>query len=120
MRVAARALLSAILLSVGVLHLVRPDLFLPAMPGYIPGHGFWVAFTGVAEIAAAVGLWIPRLARVTAFCLVVYFLAILPAHFHVAIHDIPMFGLRNPWLWIRIPFQAVFIVWAWRLRRHEG
>ena len=45
---------------------------------------------------------------------------ILPAHFHVALHDIPMFGLRNPWLWIRIPFQAVFIVWAWRLSRHEG
>ena len=28
------------------------ELFLPAMPPYVPWHGFWVAFTGVAEIAA--------------------------------------------------------------------
>jgi uncharacterized membrane protein len=116
----SRALLSVILFGAGVMHLVRPSLFLPAMPGYIPWHEFWVAFTGVAEIAAAIGLWVPRVARLTALCLVAYFLAILPAHFHVALNDIPMFGLGNPWLWIRIPFQAVFIVWAWRLRHHEG
>ena len=50
----------------------------------------------------------------------VYFVAILPAHFRVALHDILLCGLRNPWLWIRIPFHAVLIVWAWRLSRHEG
>ena len=115
-----RAGLSIILFVAGVTHLVRPDLFLPAMPDYIPWHGFWIAFTGVLEIAAAIGLWIRPVARITALCLVAYFVALLPAHFHVALHDIPMFGLQNPWLWVRIPFQAVFIVWAWRLRHHES
>jgi uncharacterized membrane protein len=115
-----RAGLSLILLVAGITHLVRPDLLLPAMPDYIPWHAFWIAFTGWIEIAAAIGLWVRKAARITALCLVAYFVAILPAHFHVALHDIPMFGLRNPWLWVRIPFQAVFIVWAWRLSRHES
>jgi uncharacterized membrane protein len=115
-----RAGLSLILLGAGLLHLVRPDLLLPAMPGYIPWHAFWIAFTGLIEIAAAIGLWIPPVARLTALCLVVYFVAILPAHFHVAMNDIPMLGLQNPWLWVRIPFQLVFIVWAWRLSRDQG
>ena len=112
--------LSLILLGAGTTHLVRPDLLLPAMPDYIPWHAFWIVFTGLIEIAAAIGLWVRRAARITALLLMGYFVVILPAHFHVALHDIPMFGLRNPWLWIRIPLQAVFIVWAWRLSRHEG
>jgi uncharacterized membrane protein len=115
-----RSAMTIVLFVAGLTHLVRPDLYLPAMPDYIPWHSFWVAFTGWLEIAAAIGLWLPRLGDLTALCLVVYFIAILPAHFHVAQNDIPMFGLRNPWLWIRIPFQAVFIVWAWRLKSHEG
>ena len=112
-----RITLSLVLLTAGALHLLRPALFLPAMPDYIPWHSFWVAFTGLAEIAAAIGLWLPRLARVTAGLLMIFFVAILPAHLHVAQNDIPMFGLDNPWLWVRIPFQAVFLAGAWILWR---
>ena len=95
---------------------MAPAVFLPSMPPWIPSPAFWIAVTGGLEMAAAFGLWMPTLRRVTSLCLVLYFVAILPAHFHVALNDIPMFGLRNPWLWIRIPFQAVFIAAAWTLR----
>ncbi|MEM9176854.1 MAG: hypothetical protein AAGC67_16655 [Myxococcota bacterium] len=114
-----RLWLTAVLVVAAVVHGVAPEVFLPSMPPAIPFPGFWVAFTGGLELLAAVGLWVPRFRRATGTWLAIYFVAILPAHFHVALNDIPMFGLRNPWLWIRIPFQAVFIAAAWGLREAD-
>ena len=108
--------LTVVLIAAGATHFLIPEQFLVAMPPWIPWHAFWIAFTGVVEIVAAVGLWGPAVRKATALALIVYFVAILPAHFHVALNDVPMFGLRNPWLWVRIPFQLVFIGWAWLLR----
>jgi len=114
-----RLWLTTVLVVAAGVHWLAPEVFLPSMPPGIPYHGFFVAFTGLLELLAAIGLWVPRLRRATGVCLCLYFLAILPAHFHVAMNDIPMFGLRNPWLWIRIPFQAVFIAAAWILREAD-
>ena len=118
-RRAIRVWLSCVLLAAAGVHFVAPEFFSPSMPPAIPFHDFWIAFTGLLELLAAVGLWLPSLRRATSYCLMVYFVAILPAHFYVAMNDIPMFGLRNPWLWIRIPFQAVFIGAAWISRKGD-
>ena len=58
-----RFVLSTILALAGVVHLVNPALFLPAMPPWIPWHEPLILLTGILEIAAAVGLWIKPLAR---------------------------------------------------------
>jgi uncharacterized membrane protein len=52
---------------------------------------------------------------------VAYFIAILPAHVHVAWNGIEMFGIRDPrLLWGRLVFQAVFVAAAYRLAWKEG
>ena len=107
--------MSLILAVAGATHLAAPELFRPAMPPYIPWHDFWILFTGIAEILAVLGLWIGPLVRPTSRLLALYFVAILPAHFHVALNDIPMFGLTQPWLWLRVPLQGLFVAWAWLL-----
>jgi uncharacterized membrane protein len=113
--------MSGILAVAGVVHLVAPDVFMTAMPPYVPGHLAVVYVTGGLELAAAVGLWVPRLQRLTAWCLVAYFIAILPAHVHVAWNGIEMFGIRDPrLLWGRLVFQAVFVAAAYRLAWKEG
>ena len=103
-----------------MVHLVRPAVFLPAMPPYIPWHWELIYLTGALELLAAAGLWIPAIQRLTAWCLVAYFIAILPAHIHVACNGIAMFGIRDPaLLWGRLVFQAVFVAAAYRLTRKE-
>lgn len=103
-------LLSIITGVAGMVHLVAPSIFMPAMPPYIPFHLECIYLTGVLELMASIGLWIPRLKRLTARLLSAYFVAILPAHLHVAIHKIPMFGIDQPaLLWGRVLFQSVFI-----------
>ena len=48
--------------------------------------------------------------------MILLLIAIFPANLHIAFHDVPLFG--NPqgfgvWNWVRLPFQAVLIAWAW-------
>lgn len=107
-------MMSLILAVAGTVHLIQPELFLPAMPPYLPFPIPLIYFTGLLELFAAAGILAPRLRRLTGLCLVAYFIAILPAHFHIASNSISMFGITDPRvLWGRLVFQGVFIYWAY-------
>jgi len=105
--------LSVILFVAGVLHFVTPNLFIKAMPSYLPYHLELIYFTGFLEIIFSFGLLHQRTLQITSKFLALYFLLILPAHFHVSVNKIEMFGIKNPLLlWARTLFQSVFIYWA--------
>jgi uncharacterized membrane protein len=109
-----------ILVLAGITHLVAPEVFMKAMPNYIPYHRFIIYFTGFTEILIAIGLLVPSLKKVSAYTLVAYFVAILPAHFHIALNGIEMFGYDSPYvLWGRTAFQLVFIYWAYSLSKQH-
>ncbi|MSP19094.1 MAG: hypothetical protein EXR74_05940 [Bdellovibrionales bacterium] len=113
-------LMSLLLWVAGVLHLISPEVFLPAMPSYLPFHLPLIYLTGILELMAAVGLGIKKYRRVTGFSLVAYFIAILPAHFHIAIHSVSLFGITDPVvLWGRLLFQSVLIYGAYRIANYE-
>lgn len=105
--------LALILAVAGVVHLVSPEVFHPAMPPYLPWPHEIILFTGVCELLAAAGLFPRKSRRVTALTLAVYFVAILPAHWHIATNGIAMFGAAHPGvLWGRLLFQPVLVLWA--------
>src|SRR5690606_19182923 len=54
-----RLLLSVIYLIAGIAHIQSPDGFLAITPGWVPFPEQVIFFTGVAEIAGAIGLLIP-------------------------------------------------------------
>lgn len=72
-----------------------------------------VYLTGLAEMAGALGLLIPRFRRLAAICLVVLLIALFPANVHAALAGIP-FGGRPPTpLLPRALLQLVFIGALW-------
>lgn len=105
MRLLVRLALAALFLSVGWLHLARPEPFLQIMPPYLPWHQELVLWSGIFEILGGAGLLIPRLSRPAAWGLVALLVAVFPANVYMATEGIP-----EPWIaWARLPFQAVFI-----------
>ncbi len=87
------------------------------MPPYFPMHLEIIIFTGVLEILFAIGILVEKTRNLTAVLTAIYFIAIIPAHLHVAMNNIPMLGITSPYLlWARVLFQFVFIRWAWSLR----
>jgi uncharacterized membrane protein len=100
----------------GLTHLVRPDFYLPMMPPWIPAHLELVLLSGVAEVVLGVAVLVPRLRRIAAWGIIALLIAIFPANLHIALNDVPVFGAPHGagvWNWVRLPFQAVLIAWAW-------
>ena len=91
--------------------------FVRMMPPSIPWPRALVYFTGVCEIAGAVGLLLPEFRRAAAYALVAFFLAVLPANIHAAHAGVTLRGKPATNLWLRIPMQVLFIAVAfWSAR----
>jgi uncharacterized membrane protein len=100
----------------GVNHFVQPNVYMPMMPPYLPWHRALIYVSGAAEIGLGLAMSSPTLRPAAAWGLILLLVAIFPANLHIALHDVPLFG--NPegfgvWNWVRLPFQAVLIAWAW-------
>jgi uncharacterized membrane protein len=83
------------------------------IPAAVPRRPELVLLTGVAEIAGALGLLIPRTRRLAAYGLVALLIAVFPANINHAIQNLQPGGILNSraYQWARLPFQALFI-WA--------
>jgi uncharacterized membrane protein len=109
-----RIALVAALLFFGTDHLLTPERYLPMVQGMVPWPQFIVVFTGVCELAGAVGLLVPRLRRLAGIMLAIYFIAVFPANIRNAIQGLSVAGLPEAqwYYWIRLVFQPVAVWWA--------
>jgi uncharacterized membrane protein len=89
------------------------------VPSFLPAPLMLVYVSGVAEIALGALLLVPRTRRLAAYGLVALYLAVFPANINMAINGLQL-DPDNPipsWAaWARLPFQALFIVWALYVR----
>ena len=99
-----------------MLHLAKPTPFVRVMPAYLPAPGLLVALSGVAEVAASLGLLVPAARRWAGWGLAALYVAVFPANVDMALH--PSMGVP-PWLlWLRLPFQIPLVLWAlWASRQ---
>ena len=72
-----------------------------------------VTFTGICEVAGAIGLLLPRTRRLAAIALILFLLAVLPANIHAALGEVPLRGRPPTPLLPRIALQALFIGLIW-------
>jgi len=115
----ARWLLAVFMMFMGLAHFLAPEGFVRAMPPWLPWHLGLVYLSGVFEILGGLGLLIPRARRASAWGLIALFVAVFPANVHMALHADEL-GIA-PWiLWARLPFQPLFMAWAYRVRRSDG
>lgn len=109
-----RIALVVALLFFGTDHLLTPARYLPMVQGMVPWPQFIVVFTGVCELAGAVGLLVPRWRRLAGMMLAIYFVAVFPANIRNAIQGLSVAGLPEAqwYYWIRLVFQPVAVWWA--------
>ena len=102
-------------------HFRDPDFYVPMMPPFLPAPRELVELSGVAEFALGLSAlvlapYVPRIRRWTAWGVIALLIAIFPANLHVAFANVPIGGNAEGlglWNWVRLPFQAVGIAWAW-------
>ncbi len=116
-----RGLLTAIMVVIGLAHFIVPNDFVKVMPPYLPAPYALVLISGLFEVLGGVGLWVPATRRFSAFGLIALYIAVFPANVHMAMNHVSPGGIEQPaWaLWARLPFQAVFMGWAWLSTRRK-
>ncbi|MCU0794280.1 MAG: DoxX family membrane protein [Opitutaceae bacterium] len=101
----------------GLAHFVAPHLYDPMMPDWLPAasHRPLIYLSGLAELAGGIGVFTTRFRRAAAWGLIALLVAIFPANLHVALDPAAgaAFGPSQTLLWLRLPFQALFIAWVW-------
>ena len=116
LKLAALLLLAAVMIAIGVLHFVRPKPFVRIVPKFLPAPLALVYISGFFEILGGVGLLVPGRRTWAAWGLVALYVAVFPANIYMLTHNISL-NPKKPiprWaLWLRLPFQFLFIAWAY-------
>lgn len=97
----------------GINHFLATDLYLQIMPPYLPFHLELVYLSGVIEIALGLLILIKSIRKWAAWGIILLLIAIFPANiYHLTSGGA---GFDTPiWvLWVRLPFQLLFILWAY-------
>lgn len=106
-----RIIVALFYFSAGVAHLRSPTGFLSITPHWVPFPAQVVFLTGLAEIAGALGLLIPRLQKAAGIGLALYAVCVWPANFNHALNDISIGGTNLSWYYHgpRLAFQPILI-----------
>lgn len=109
-----RYLLALFYFTAGVIHLRSPGGFVAITPDWVPYPLEVVYFTGICEIAGAIGLITTRFRYAAGIGLALYALCVFPANINHAVNNIAMSGKTLSWWYHgpRLAFQPVFIWWA--------
>lgn len=118
-----RLTLAAFFIGAGANHFIHPGLYLGFMPSWLPHPLAINRISGAAEVAGGIGLLVPSLRFAAGWGLVTLLVAVYPANLYAAaLGHMPGLPFSSQTLWLRLPFQAVFVVWIWwvALRRPVG
>ena len=69
----------------GVVHLVRPEVYEPLMPAWVPKHREVILASGVAELACAAGLAVPATRRTAGWASALLLLGVFPGNVKMAV-----------------------------------
>ena len=79
------------------------------MPDWVPQPMALVYFTGVCEIAGAIGLIVSYLRQAAGIALIVFFIVVFPANVKAARTGVAVGAKRPTPLWLRALMQVLFI-----------
>lgn len=110
-----RWLATGFFLVAGAMHFVIPEFYLAMMPPFIPFQSFLIVLTGIAEMAGAIGIQIPKYRRLAGMLMIMMLVAIFPANIYVAWAQpvLPNVDYTPDSMWWRLLLQPVFIAWIW-------
>jgi uncharacterized membrane protein len=91
---------------------MREDL-IRMVPDWVPWPRAVVYFTGLCELAGALGLLVPARRLAAGIALIAFFILVFPANVKAARNGVGMGGKSATPLGLRAPMQALFIVLTW-------
>lgn len=111
-----QVVLALFLIYGGVQHFLKPAGYEPFVPVFLPVKTFIVYLSGVVEIVLGILLLVPKYTKMAATGIIWLMIVFLPIHIWDVFSETPAIGSHNAAM-IRLPFQFLFIAWAYGIRR---
>lgn len=106
-------LLATFFIVAGANHFANPTPYQSMMPAYLPAPKELIEISGVAEVLGGLGVLNSGTRVFAGWGLIMLLIAVFPANLNAALHGWPGVSLA-PWiLWLRLPFQLLFIWWVY-------
>ncbi|GAA0741325.1 DoxX family protein [Gaetbulibacter jejuensis] len=105
--------MAAIYVFAGIMHFIKPKMYMRIMPRYLPNHKLLVLLSGIAEIALGIALCIPVLKTSAIYGIIAMLVVFLLVHFYMLSGEKASAGIPKWILILRIPLQFVLMYWAW-------
>ena len=106
-------IMSGIYIFAGIMHFIKPKIYMRIMPRYLPNHKFLVYLSGVAEIILGIGLCIPAVKAFAIYGIIAMLIVFLLVHFYMLSGKKASAGIPKWILVLRIPLQFGLMWWAW-------
>jgi uncharacterized membrane protein len=112
--------LAGLLAGAGVTHLLAPRQYDAIVPRSLPGPArFWTYASGVAELATATAIAVPRTRRAGGLAAAALFAAVFPANVKMARDWRRRPARARALAYGRLPLQAPLIWWAVRVAKED-
>jgi uncharacterized membrane protein len=118
-RPGAGPLLAGFMTVAGLAHFVAPRAYEGLIPSMLGSPAAWVYGSGVAELACAAGLAVPRTRRRTAWATAALFVLVFPGNVTMALGSGGHSAAYQSLAWARLPLQVPLVWWAVRAARAE-
>lgn len=109
----AVAIAAAFYVGAGILHFVKPEMYMRIVPPYFPWHRAMVEVSGICEVLGGLGLVFAGTRRAAAWGLVALLIAVFPANIYMATNPVEAGASALPAAlrWARLPMQLLLIWW---------
>jgi uncharacterized membrane protein len=97
----------------GLMHFIKPKVYLRVMPKYLPNHKALVFWSGIAEILLGLGLCIPVVKAISIYGIIAMLVVFLMVHFYMLSGEKASTGIPKWILILRFPLQFGLMYWAW-------
>ncbi len=97
----------------GIMHFIKPKVYMRVMPNYLPKHRLLVYLSGVAEILLGIGLYFSMTAKWSLYGIILMLIVFLMVHFYMLSGEKASAGIPKWILVLRIPLQFGLMYWAY-------
>lgn len=106
-------IMAALYIIAGIMHFIKPRIYMRIMPNYLPNHKFLVYLSGAIEILLGMGVCLPSTKNLSIILIIAMLLVFLFVHFYMLSNKKASAGLPNWLLILRIPMQFFLMYWAY-------
>ncbi|NRD22904.1 hypothetical protein HNV10_06605 [Winogradskyella litoriviva] len=105
-------IMAAMYILAGLIHFIKPKMYMRIMPKYLPNHKALVYLSGIAEILLGIGLCVSSLKIISIYGIIAMLATFLLVHFYMLSGEKASAGIPKWILILRLPLQFFLMYWA--------